>query len=839
MDLITYLVKYAFIDFARFSVVVLYRLIRRITQELGIFAIFKSFFKPLFGISGFMNRVMGVFVRILLLFLSLLALCFALIFFFAIYVIFIGLPIYLLITGYYTATLAIFTWVTLWKAYEYHTKPIKKITNFQNGNDYYLAGNLKLRKLFNDIATDRIDFALNQFDKTLEVKSFLSLLELPYAETITFIKENLSAMTPQKYLAEIIAINSEVKQNTITIELLFGTLLSSAPNIEAFLSKYSIEKSSIKNSLIYLDNLSKRDAHIWEQDYQIPPAAGVDKGWAISPSFTLNKNGEDFTSQALKGYMPRLIGREDVKNQIVGVLSKKSKNNVVILGRTGTGKSTFVKALAREIALGTNIPALQFKRIISINLSEIISNGPAETAKKMNTIVKEVKIAGNIILFIDEIHMLFSFNENSKIMLNVLEKNLSNPSFQLIGATSRADYDKLIAPQEAFANSFETVEMREPTKEETIRILSDVIKATQRGKFFTYPAIDAAYELTKKYIYDKYFPDKAIQLILSTAASATSNFINKEAVALNISTKLKIPVASLKQDDRQKLLTLETNLKERVIGQDLAVKYVSDALKRGRVGVRNENKPIASFLFYGPTGVGKTETAKAISDIYFGSPDFMIRIDMSEFQTRDSIYRLIGGPGYDVGLLTSQIKTRPYSLVLLDEIEKADKNVFNLFLQVLDDGRLTDSAGNFISFANTLIVMTSNAGTADIISAINQNLPKDEIVAKGVESLKSAYAPEFLNRFTALVPFSPLSQEQIERIAKLKLKDVQNKLLNQHINISFSDNVIRAISQKGYSKEWGVRPLNRAIEEYVETKIANLIINGEVKPGDTYHMETL
>jgi ATP-dependent Clp protease ATP-binding subunit ClpC len=839
MDLLVYLLYFTFVGFPLKLLTLLYRIIVRLIQEIGFIAIFKSFFKPLFGFSGIINRISGMYARTMLFFIGLALFIISVAACLAVLLIVFALPFILLYEGQYIEAVLIYAVFVLWKVYDYYYKPLHKIKDYQDIQEYYTAGNIDLRLALRSFTFNDFQTGLNSLKNKAEIKTYLSYLELPYQETMDFILKGAATFKREDYLSTLIKVNSQVKQNTLSYELLFGTLMAMTPNIDHFLAKYSLVESFIPNSLIYVYHLKKTEPKIWHEDYKIPPAAGIDKGWAVTPTFTLNKHGEDFTKQALKGYMPKLIGREDLKEQIINTLSKKSKKNVILLGHAGTGKSTIVKGLAREIALGTNIAALRFKRIMSLNIPEVISGGPAETAKKMGIIMKEIESSGNIILFIDEMHTMFTLSQDSQILLSIFDKALNNSKMQIIGATTRNNYNDLITKNESFTNSFDIVEIRETTKEETIQIMAETIKTSGRRKMVTYPAIDSAYELSKKYIYDRYFPDKAVQLLTGAIAASTTELIAKESIAVSLSNRLKIPVSSLQADDKDKLINLEGTLKARVIGQDLAVKYVADALKRGRMGIRNESKPIASFLFYGPTGVGKTETAKAIADIYFGSPDFMIRIDMSEFQNRESIYRLIGGPGYPTGLLTSQIKARPYALVLLDEIEKADKNVFNLFLQVLDDGRLTDSSGNFISFANTLIVMTSNAGTGDIITAINQDLSKEEVVKKGIDALKTVYAPEFLNRFTALVPFSPLTPEQIELVARIKLKDVQNKLLKQQIVIQFSDEVIKEIAQKGYSREWGVRPLNRAIEEFIETKIANLLLEGTIKPGDTYTMETL
>ncbi len=421
---------------------------------------------------------------------------------------------------------------------------------------------------------------------------------------------------------------------------------------------------------------------------------------------------------------------------------------------------------------------------------------------------------------------------------------MSRGQFQFIGTTSRTDYNKYLASISSFVKNFDIVEMREANKFETLSIMVNNIRKVERkdGIRLTFPAYYKAFDYSDRFVSQRVFPDKAVELLNQVVAYHLQNgkqntLITSQSVSDYVSEAYKIPVNALTQSESDKLLNLESILHQRVIGQDLAVRNISSALKRSRVGVRDENKPIASFLFAGPTGVGKTETAKALADIYFGTEDYMIRVDMSEYSDPMSINRLIGTqntPGY----LTSAVRDRPYNLLLLDEIEKADKNILNLFLQVLDDGRLTDGTGITVDFSNTIIIMTSNVGTRAIIGAIDQSLSEDKIKEVALSELKGHFPPEFLNRFTGLVPFNPLSKSDLAKITKYKLDKFAKKMETKHIYITFSPELISLISERGYSPEWGARPLNRVIEDLVETTLADKMIRSEVKPGDRITFDT-
>ena len=802
----------------------------------------RSLFKPLFGEPGLMSRINGFAIRILVLLLCgpFMVITFA--FFSCLYFSLFFLPLYLVYHGYILETFVMFVGLIGVIFFNYIFKPLTYIKDPRNYEEYFDAGDYKVREQFSHINYNNFEKVISTLLKSVPVKELILRLELDYMSVTSFLHGH-GGFNREEFLKNLVLINNDLQRKAVDEVMLFSCLLCYDKKTDDFLVKNSLDRRAVLETALFFYTLKDKSPNMWDDDFVLPPAGGVDKGWAVSYTPNLNHFGTDLTKLALKGLSQRLIGRGEIRDQVIKVLSRKGRNNVLLIGNSGTGKTTFIKALAAEIALGTTINTLKYKRIVSLDLTRLISGGVSESAKRIDAILKEIDYSGDVILFIDEIQNLFLLDKSSDILLNALQGVMSSSHFQFIGTTTRRDYDRHIAVNGSFANTFENIDMRETTKVETLRIMYDNSKRLEHdGVLVTYPAIAACYDYSLKYINDRYFPDKAAQILTSASTEALSlkrNILDRSTVLEVMSRTLKIPISNLNQDEKAILLTLEDDLKKKIIGQSYSVKMISDALKRARVGVRDESKPIASFLFAGPTGVGKTETAKVLAKKYFGDENFMIRVDMSEYQTRDSVEKFIGSAQNPNGFLVAKVKERPFSLILLDEIEKADKNILNLFLQVLDDGRLSDGDGNLVSFKNTFIIMTTNVGTREISSAIEQHQPADQVNATLLEALKTYFSPEFLNRFTALVPYSPLSRDDIFEVAELKIQKLKDDLEKQNYYVDFSEDVILAMGKEGYSPEWGARFLNRAVEQKLETRIADLILKGEIKKGEVYKFETL
>ena len=627
---------------------------------------------------------------------------------------------------------------------------------------------------------------------------------------------------------------------------------------------------------------------------------------------TLNQYGVDLTKQAKEGKLDPVIGRKDEIQRVIQILSRRTKNNPCLIGEPGVGKTAVAEGLAEKIVAGDVPEILKNKRVVSLDMASMVAGAKyrGDFEERIKKALKEVQKAGDVIIFIDEIHTIVGAGsaEGAVDAANILKPLLARGEIQLIGATTLKEYRKYIEKDAALERRFSPVTVNEPTEEETIKILKglrDKYEAHHNVKI-TDEAIKSAVELSTRYINDRFLPDKAIDLIDEAASkvrmksytepesfktikdeiekldkekeeairvqdfekaakirdkendkkkeleNAKKDWENKnskkvstlkeEDIANVIATWTGIPVTKVSQSENDKLKNLEENLHKRVIGQDEAVSAVAKAIKRSRMGLKDPNKPIGSFLFLGPTGVGKTELSKALAENLFGSEDSLIRIDMSEFMESHSVAKLIGSPpgyvGYDeAGQLTEKIRRKPYSVILFDEIEKAHPDVMNMLLQVLDDGRLTDSQGRTVNFKNTVIIMTSNIGAKLItdrktLGFVNQedNEEKEyEGIKKNVmEELKKEFKPEFLNRIDEIIVFHKLEDKEIRQIINIMLKNVAKLLEKQGIKLEVDEKAKDLIAKKGTDKSYGARPLKRAIQTMVEDKIAEAMLDGKI-----------
>ena len=627
---------------------------------------------------------------------------------------------------------------------------------------------------------------------------------------------------------------------------------------------------------------------------------------------TLNQYGVDLTKQAKEGKLDPVIGRKDEIQRVIQILSRRTKNNPCLIGEPGVGKTAVAEGLAEKIVAGDVPEILKNKRVVSLDMASMVAGAKyrGDFEERIKKALKEVQKAGDVIIFIDEIHTIVGAGsaEGAVDAANILKPLLARGEIQLIGATTLKEYRKYIEKDAALERRFSPVTVNEPTEEETIKILKglrDKYEAHHNVKI-TDEAIKSAVELSTRYINDRFLPDKAIDLIDEAASkvrmksytepesfktikdeiekldkekeeairvqdfekaakirdkennkkkeleNAKKEWENKnskkvstlkeEDIANVIATWTGIPVTKVSQSENDKLKNLEENLHKRVIGQDEAVSAVAKAIKRSRMGLKDPNKPIGSFLFLGPTGVGKTELSKALAENLFGSEDSLIRIDMSEFMESHSVAKLIGSPpgyvGYDeAGQLTEKIRRKPYSVILFDEIEKAHPDVMNMLLQVLDDGRLTDSQGRTVNFKNTVIIMTSNIGAKLItdrktLGFVNQedNEEKEyEGIKKNVmEELKKEFKPEFLNRIDEIIVFHKLEDKEIRQIINIMLKNVSKLLEKQGIKLEVDEKAKNLIAKKGTDKSYGARPLKRAIQTMVEDKIAEAMLDGKI-----------
>lgn len=631
----------------------------------------------------------------------------------------------------------------------------------------------------------------------------------------------------------------------------------------------------------------------------------------------LDKFGRDLTQAAKNGEIDPVIGREKEIQRVIQILSRRTKNNPVLIGEPGVGKTAVAEGLALEIAKGNVPEILKDKRVVSLDLTGMVAGAKyrGDFEERIKAAIDEVKKSKNTILFIDELHTIVGAGaaEGSADAANILKPSLARGDFQVIGATTLNEYRKYIEKDAALERRFQPVKVGEPTPEQAVQILKglrDSYEAHHKVKI-TDEAINAAVTLSSRYIADRYLPDKAIDLIDEGAskvrlASLTSpdnvkeledeiaDYEKEKASAINeqdferaarlrdeqkeLQTKLDdakkkwqeqqkgnsgevtaediakivsewtgIPVVQLTKEESERLLNMENVLHERVIGQSEAVTAIAKAIRRGRVGLKDPKRPVGSFIFLGPTGVGKTELCKALAEAMFGDENAMLRLDMSEYMEKHTVSKLIGSPpGYvgfeEGGQLTEKVRRKPYSVVLFDEIEKAHPDVFNMLLQILEDGRLTDSQGRTVDFKNTIIIMTSNVGARLItekqsslgFNSENENAEESEkkdIKELVTGELRKVFRPEFLNRVDDIIVFNKLNKDEIKQIAVKMLKTLENRLDKMNIKISFTDNAVSKIADKGFDENYGARPLRRAIQNEIEDPLSEQMLEGKVKDG--------
>ena len=695
-----------------------------------------------------------------------------------------------------------------------------------------------------------------------------------------------------------------------TEHLLIAILRDSSCYAMDILDAMNVSAADVAEEITKSVNVSQNDAS--------PKSKTQSKGKTETP--TLDQFGRDLTAIARQGKIDPVIGRQKEIERVVQILCRRTKNNPCLIGEPGVGKTAIAEGLALKIASGEVPEILKDKRIVALDLTGMVAGTKyrGDFEERIKSAIDEVSKAGNIILFIDEVHTLIGAGaaEGAVDAANILKPALARGEMQVIGATTIEEYRKNIEKDSALERRFQSVLVGEPSREEAVEILKgirDKYEAHHKVKI-TDEAIEAAVKMSSRYIGDRFLPDKAIDLIDEAASkvrlraytppedireleekikrineekasavnsqnfeqaaalrdeekevkahlenakegwkkqnSETNGVVTPDEIAAIVSEWTHIPVVQLTEEESQRLLHMEEELHRRIVGQDQAVSAVAKAIRRGRVGLKDPNRPTGSFIFLGPTGVGKTELCKTLAATLFGDESAMIRLDMSEFMEKHTVSKLVGSPpgyvGYDEGgQLTEKVRRKPYSVVLFDEIEKAHPDVFNMLLQILDDGVLTDSQGRKVDFKNCIIIMTSNVGAKLITNAGNAALgfkgeegngtmSQSDIKDAVMGELKKCFRPEFLNRVDDIIVFEQLNKDDIKEIARRMLKTLKNRVHDMGIELSFDDSAIEKIADEGFDPVYGARPLRRAIQSEIEDKLSEEMLDGRITSGNKY-----
>lgn len=574
----------------------------------------------------------------------------------------------------------------------------------------------------------------------------------------------------------------------------------------------------------------------------------IGENWSYAYTIHLDRYSTDLSQGDPTKYKDDiLIGRANELDMLELVLTRPNQNSAFVIGEAGVGKRTLIHAFAKEIRKRTANPNLLEKRILEINLGEIFS-GLTEEGQIDNILRSmffEAAYAGNIILVIDNIgHYLSSNPRNPGENISpILEEYLAAPTFQVIGLTEPSEFHENIEKKESLTKHFDKIQLEEMNMDQALEVLYDELDRIEGGReIFTFQALREIIKLSDRYLTDSPFPEKALDLLEEThlfwSQSSSEPLITPHVVDEIISKKIKVPVGDMHSEEKEKMIDLEAILHKRVVGQEFAIKQIAETMRRARVGMASKTKPIGSFLFLGPTGVGKTESAKALAEAYFSSEKRMIRLDMSEYQNAQSIDRLLGSVEINMtGQLVNKVKENPYALLLLDEIEKAHPDVLNLFLQILDEGWLTDAFGKKINFRNLIIIATSNAGSDFIKEAVQAGMSGDELSTKLIDFVikQGIFRPEFLNRFEGVIFFNPLSPEDIFKVVTLQLAKYSSQLKEvENIDIQFDPEITQYVIDRGYDRKFGARSIDRYIQDKVGDKVVKKMISGEIKKGDRF-----
>lgn len=683
---------------------------------------------------------------------------------------------------------------------------------------------------------------------TLSGKIIFARLGLPLSRTDISRQKVEHPVFAESFVQAAQTLNT--KTTKIELEDMLISIVASSVLIQKYLSDLKINKNDFENVVNWVGSMRKTDESpkFWQKSFVV---AGIGEEWSFGYTPTLSQFSRDLSVYFQDPNISvNTYSHASIIDNVQAILSKPQKNNCLLVGEPGVGKKSIVNGLAAKIAHGDCLKPLKYKRIRQIDVARLIGGGSkSELVTRINNAFVEAVNAGNIILYIDNFESLLGSSSSTIDEVGGIDASqvllpfFQNSGLRIIASISPENYFNRVRNNSGITESFEKIDVEPATATDTIAMMLENVGYVehQYNVFMPYRALKTVVELSDRYIHDIPFPEKALRLMEEVAVTLGGKgqlqIIDSADIEAFISKKVKVPIGTANEGEKEKLLNLENLLHARVVGQNEAISAVSDALRRVRSGLTSGKRPVGVFLFLGPTGVGKTETAKALAESYFGSEKNMVRLDMSEYQEPSSIDRLIGSAANPSGILTDQILANPFSLVLLDEIEKADKNVLNVFLQVFEDGRLTDVRGRVSDFTNSIIIATSNAGSEFIRENMAQ-MRVDQLKENLVNKLQQdgIFTPEFLNRFDATIVYKPLTLPELQKVATLMLADVNDLLVEKKITVTVEPDALTKLVELGNDPQFGARPMRRVIQEKVENLLAKKMLDGTVAEGGTLNI---